>query len=102
MDIDDAVDWRLIASRWEERCQRAEAALKDIAERAPLIGGDAWLMRDVARRAIATNSADEIERLREAAGRSVYLREVDAGSANACWIPCAKGDPGAVMFIARD
>lgn len=27
-----------------------------------------------------------------------YLREVDAGRDNACWVVCAKGDPGAVAF----
>lgn len=26
----------------------------------------------------------------------VWLREVDAGTDNACWVVCARGDPGAV------
>lgn len=30
----------------------------------------------------------------------VYLREIDAGTDNACWIVCAKDDPGAVTFTA--
>lgn len=29
----------------------------------------------------------------------VYLREVDAGTNNACWVVCSKGDPGAVAFV---
>lgn len=29
----------------------------------------------------------------------VWLREVDAGTGNACWVVCAKGDPGAVKFM---
>ena len=29
----------------------------------------------------------------------VYLREIDAGTDNACWVVCAKGDPGAVEFM---
>jgi hypothetical protein len=33
---------------------------------------------------------------------TVYLREVDAGTDNACWVVCAKGDPGAVEFAPRD
>jgi hypothetical protein len=28
----------------------------------------------------------------------VYLREVDAGTDNACWVVCNKVDPGAVRF----
>lgn len=32
----------------------------------------------------------------------VYLREVDAGTDCACWIVCAKGDPGAVAFVPDD
>lgn len=31
----------------------------------------------------------------------VYLREVDAGTDNACWVVCAGGDPGAVAFTPR-
>lgn len=27
-----------------------------------------------------------------------HLRKVDAGTPNACWVGCAKGDPGAVAF----
>jgi hypothetical protein len=30
----------------------------------------------------------------------VYLREVDAGTPNACWVVAAKGDPGAIPFQA--
>ena len=30
----------------------------------------------------------------------VYLREVDAGTDNACLVVCAKNDPGAVLFTA--
>ena len=30
--------------------------------------------------------------------RVVFLKEVDAGTPNACWVVCAKGDPGAVGF----
>lgn len=29
----------------------------------------------------------------------VWLREVDADTDNACWLVCAKGDPGAVAFV---
>lgn len=29
---------------------------------------------------------------------TVYLAEADAGTPNACWVVCAKGDPGAVEF----
>lgn len=29
----------------------------------------------------------------------VYLREIDAGTDNACWVVCAKGDPSAVAFM---
>lgn len=29
---------------------------------------------------------------------AVYLREVDAGTNNACWVVCNKVDPGAVLF----
>lgn len=28
----------------------------------------------------------------------VYLREIDAGTDNACWVICNKIDPGAVAF----
>lgn len=28
----------------------------------------------------------------------VYLRCVDAGTDNECWVVCLKGDPGAVQF----
>lgn len=31
----------------------------------------------------------------------VHLREVDAGTDNACWVVCAEGDPGAVVFTDR-
>lgn len=34
-------------------------------------------------------------------GPVVYLREIDAGTDNACWVVCAKGDPSAVKFQAR-
>ena len=30
---------------------------------------------------------------------SVYLRELDAGTDNAGWVVCAKGDPDAVEFV---
>lgn len=29
---------------------------------------------------------------------SVWLKKTDAGTDNECWIICAKGDPGAVLF----
>lgn len=29
----------------------------------------------------------------------VWLREVDAGTDNACWVVCAKGDAGAWAFV---
>lgn len=32
-------------------------------------------------------------------GVEVYLREVDHGTPNACWVVCAEGDPGAVLFV---
>lgn len=32
----------------------------------------------------------------------VYLREVDAGTDNACWVVCSKGDPGAVTFVPAE
>lgn len=28
----------------------------------------------------------------------VYLKCIDAGTDNECWIVCSKGDPGAVQF----
>ncbi|UFS77251.1 hypothetical protein LPB73_07695 [Tardiphaga sp. 37S4] len=28
----------------------------------------------------------------------VWLREVDGGTNNACWVVCLRGDPGAVCF----
>jgi hypothetical protein len=28
----------------------------------------------------------------------IYLREVDSGTPNECWVVCAKGDPGAIQF----
>lgn len=31
----------------------------------------------------------------------VYLRKVDAGTPNECWVVCAKGDPGAVAFVPQ-
>lgn len=31
----------------------------------------------------------------------VYLRQVDPGTPNACWVVCAKGDPGAVAHIPQ-
>lgn len=36
--------------------------------------------------------------LRVAVVPTIYLREVDAGTGNACWVVCAKGDPGALAF----
>lgn len=32
----------------------------------------------------------------------VYLREVDGGTDNACWVVCAKGDMGAWAFAPLD
>lgn len=32
----------------------------------------------------------------------VYLRAVDAGTDNACWVVCAKGDQGAWAFAPLD
>lgn len=33
----------------------------------------------------------------------VYLREMCGDDRDdACWVPCAKGDPGAVVFIAHE
>lgn len=32
----------------------------------------------------------------------VWLREIDADTDSACWIICAKGDPGAVTFVPLD
>lgn len=29
---------------------------------------------------------------------TVWLREIDGGTPNACWVVCAKGDPGGVQF----
>jgi hypothetical protein len=29
----------------------------------------------------------------------VFLKEVDHGTPNACWVVCAKCDPGAVRFV---
>lgn len=29
----------------------------------------------------------------------VYLRDAHSGKGDECWVPCAKGDPGAVLFI---
>ncbi len=29
----------------------------------------------------------------------VYLRKIDAGTDNACWVVCNKIDPGAVAFV---
>ena len=31
-----------------------------------------------------------------------YMREVDQGTPNACWVPCAYCDAGAVPFYAFD
>lgn len=39
-----------------------------------------------------------LERQLAFTGEPVYLREVDAGTDNACWVICAKGDPGSVAF----
>lgn len=30
---------------------------------------------------------------------TVYLREVDSGTDNACWVVCTKSDPGSVTFV---
>jgi hypothetical protein len=30
-----------------------------------------------------------------------YLREIDPGTPNACWVVCAKGDPGAIPVFRR-
>jgi hypothetical protein len=32
---------------------------------------------------------------------TVWLREVDAGTDNACWVACNKVDPGAVEFSSE-
>lgn len=32
----------------------------------------------------------------------VYLRDAHKGESDPCWIPCAKGDPGAVRFVPAD
>lgn len=32
----------------------------------------------------------------------VYLREIDAGTENVFWTICARGDPGAVLFVAHE
>lgn len=32
----------------------------------------------------------------------VFLRLIDSGTPNECWMVCAKGDPGAVKFTATE
>jgi len=32
----------------------------------------------------------------------VYLREIDSGTDNACWVVCNRIDPGAVPFKATE
>lgn len=36
------------------------------------------------------------------ADECIWLREVDAGTDNACMVVCAEGDPGAVRYIYED
>jgi hypothetical protein len=31
----------------------------------------------------------------------VYLRDAHKGEGDECWVPCAKGDPGAFAFIQQ-
>ena len=42
------------------------------------------------------------EAKRPMADESVYLREIDAGTDNACWVVCNKVDKGAVLFVPLD
>lgn len=32
----------------------------------------------------------------------IYLRCIDPGTDNECWVVCAKGDPGAIAFLRED
>lgn len=32
----------------------------------------------------------------------VYLRDAHEGKGDECWVPCAKGDIGAVKFISAE
>lgn len=36
------------------------------------------------------------------AGAEVYLRDAHEGQNDECWVPCAKGDPGAVLFVSAE
>jgi hypothetical protein len=33
---------------------------------------------------------------------TVWLRLIDAGTDNACWVVCARGDPGAAEFAPKN
>ena len=31
----------------------------------------------------------------------IYVKQVDGGTDNACWVICAKGDPGALLALVQ-
>lgn len=37
--------------------------------------------------------------IRDDGGERVYLREIDGGTPNACWVVCSREDSGATPFI---
>jgi len=44
--------------------------------------------------------AIEIDELKKRLGNPIaYLREVDGGTDNACWVVCAASDPGAIGVV---
>lgn len=53
----------------------------------------------------ADNEIDRLDRELSAvrSARPIsWLREVDAGTDNACWVVCAKGDPGSRPVFLHD
>lgn len=52
--------------------------------------------------AICSECAHDAATKRIESPAEVYLREADAGTPNACWIICAKGDPGSIRFVAQE
>lgn len=54
--------------------------------------------RGCGRKYIAFREAEICDDCDPSEPAEVYLRKQDAGTLNACWVLCSRGDAGAVLF----
>jgi hypothetical protein len=58
-------------------------------------------MDSVERDNLCRYAAEYIERLKTPTEDVIYLRPIDEGTDNECWVVCNRVDPGAIPFVAR-